>query len=413
MQVASGLVHGSGWRRLESVVFDNVSRSYLGPREHGESQFAYLNRSARPQFQAARRRVDEWFSRLCPGLKGSVLRRLRSGDDQEFDAGFWELYLHELFTQLGYEIACEPRLPNGRKIDFLLRRGGAGVYLEATTAGKSDDQRGADTRRDRIYRGLNQVQTSAFMIGVSIDHAGNSDMPRLATLRAKLQEWLDGLDPDEAQRQWETAGEVPTYRWDDNGGWELTFEAFPNKPELRGQLVERPLGMFFDSTSGGLIKDEDPLRRALKRKQPSRYGSLAWSYVVAVREMPFIPDDTDSHRTNVLFGRNAVQYGDGRDPRWVRLSDGIWRGPGARPRNRRLAAVIFASHLTPWSVDKTELEWWDNPFASLPVPDDMIPDVARRRQLRLGESGEGRLLAIEPVRTPGSVLRHRRQARRL
>jgi len=36
----------------------------------------------------------------------------------EFDAAFWELYLHELFTRLGYEVACEPTLPNGRKIDF-------------------------------------------------------------------------------------------------------------------------------------------------------------------------------------------------------------------------------------------------------------------------------------------------------
>jgi hypothetical protein len=399
-----GLVHGGGWSRLESVVFDNVTRSYLGPREHGESQFAYLNRSARPQFEAARRRVDEWFSRLCVGLKPGVLQRLRNSNDQEFDASFWELYLHELFIRLGYEIDCEPVLPNGRKIDFLLRRGRSVIYLEATTAGKSDDRRGADARRDRIYRELNQIRTSAFMIGVNIEHAGSGDIPRLAMLRGRLQGWLDGLDADGAQRQWEAEGEVPTYRWEDDSGWELTFEAFPNKPELRSQPVERPLGMFFDSTVDGVIRDEDPLTRALKRKQPSRYGSLAWPYVVAVREIPFIPDDTESHRTNVLFGRSAVQYGDGYDPRWVRLGDGIWRGPSARPRNRRLAAVLFASHLTPWSIDSSELEWWDNPFANLPVPEDMIPAVARRRQLRMSESGEGRLIETEPIRTPGSVL---------
>jgi hypothetical protein len=241
------------------------------------------------------------------------------------------------------------------------------------------------------------------MMGISVDRAGNGDMPRLATLRAELQGWLAGLDPGEAQRQWETHGDWPAYRWSDDRGWELTFEAFPNKPELRGRPVERPLGMFFDGTAGGLIKDEDPLRRALKRKQPSRYGDLTWPYVVAVGETPFAPDDTESHRTNVLFGHSAVKYGGGRDPHWVRVEDGIWRGPGARPRNRRLAAVLFTSHLTPWSIDKAELEWWDNPFANLPVPDDMIPDVARRRQLSISEAGEGRLLVAEPARTPGSV----------
>ncbi len=88
----------------------------------------------------------------------------------EFDAAFWELYLHELFTRLGYEVACEPTLPNGRKIDFF------------------------------------------------------------------------------------SAAAMP-----------LSTETFPNKPEFRDQPVERPLGMFFDET-GGVIRDEGPLVRALKRK---------------------------------------------------------------------------------------------------------------------------------------------------
>jgi hypothetical protein len=162
-------------------------RTYQGPREHGESQFAFLDRSGRPPFEAARRRIDDWYSRLCDGLKEGVRQRLRGEDDQHFDAAFWELYLHELFTRLGYEISCEPTLPNGRKIDFLLRRGDAAFYLEATAAGVSDEQRGADARRDRIYRELNQVRTTAFRLGISIDQAGPGDAPRLARLRDDLE----------------------------------------------------------------------------------------------------------------------------------------------------------------------------------------------------------------------------------
>lgn len=123
------------------MVFDSRPRTYQGPREHGESQFVFLDRSGRPPFEAARRRIDDWYSRLCDGLKEGVRQRLRGEDDQHFDVAFWELYLHELFTRLGYEISCEPTLPNGRKIDFLLRRGDAAFYLEATAAGVSDEQR--------------------------------------------------------------------------------------------------------------------------------------------------------------------------------------------------------------------------------------------------------------------------------
>jgi hypothetical protein len=57
------------------------------------------------------------------------------------------------------------------------------------------------------------------------------------------------------------------------------------------------------------------------------------------------------------------------------------------------------------SIDQAELKWWDNPFANFPVPDDMVPDVATRRQLHIGQTGEGRMQTTEPARTPGSVLR--------
>jgi len=384
------------------MMFETGARTYMGPRDHGESQYEFLNRSGRPQFAAARLSIDDWYSRLCDGLKDQVFHRVRSGNDQQFDAAYWELYLHELFLRLGYEISCELALPSNRKIDFLLRRGDAAFYLEATTAGKPDEQRGADARRDRIYRELNKVKTTAFMLGITIDQAGRGDAPRLATLREDLEAWLAGLDPDEIQHQWEVNGEVQSYGWSDDSGWTVTLEAFPNKPEQRDQPIDRPLGMFFEDTMDTM--DEIPLMRALKRKQPSRYGDLSFPYVVAVSETSLTPFDATQHRTNVMFGSARLVYGDDFGPRWVRAGDGIWRGPGAHPRNRRLAAVLFASHLKPWTIDQADLEWWDNPFANHPVPEELLPDVATRRQLVPDHMGDGTIRGTPPARSAGSVL---------
>jgi hypothetical protein len=115
-------------------------------------------------------------------------------------------------------------------------------------------------------------------------------------------------------------------------------------------------------------------------------------------------DDLAPHRANVMFGTLKIEYGGGSGPHWVREGDGVWRSLGARPRNRRLAAVLFASRLTPWTIGQTELEWWDNPFASQPVPAELLPDVATRRQLRPDQTGEINMHATRPARTPGSVL---------
>jgi Phage integrase family len=67
--------------------------------------------------------------------------------------------------------------------------------------------------------------------------------------------------------------------------------------------------------------------------------------------------------------------------------------------------LVLATNLTPWTIDRTRLEWWDNPFASQPVPDQLIPDVIRRRQLLLDNSGIGEFEEVDALRTPGSVLR--------
>ena len=334
-------------------------------------------------------------------MQAGVRARLRSRDDQQFTAGFWELYLHELFIQLGYEVACTSPVGGGRDIDFLLRRGDSAFYLEATIARRSNAERAAATRRNRIYREVNRLETD-FMLGITIDAAGPNDMRNVGQLRRRLQDWLGTLDPDEAEEQWNTRGEGPTFAWTDDSGWSLVFEAFPSQPAYRGQRAQRPLGMIMDET-GGLIDDERPLRRALTGKAPSRYGELALPYVVAIAEEPFSSFDERWHRTNVLYGHDAIAFGDGRPPRPVRQPDGIWRGPGASPRNRRLAAVLFTSDLTPWTVDRSILEWWDNPVASQPVPEDAVPEVVRRCQLRL-DNGVGEIAQLEPVQTPGSVL---------
>jgi hypothetical protein len=361
------------------AIFDGLHRSYVGPADHGEPHWHFLNRSARLEFDEARRRIESWYSKLCPALQRGVRQRLQSGDNQDFAAGLWELYLHELFRRLGYEITCEAPTPNGRNIDFLLRRGATAFYLEATIARKSQAEQAAEARRNRIYRELDKLQSPNFMLGIEIESAGTNELGNVGVLRRKLADWLATLDPDEVEQQWAETGEIPTLSCSDGSAWTLVFEAFPNKPEYRGRPAERPLGVFMDKPIG-LIDDEGRLRRALRRKRPSEYGDLALPFVVAISEEPF---DADAwHWENVLFGHTAVQYGPGQPTRSIRMSDGFWRGPGARPRNRRLAAVLFASNLMPWALHLTRLEWWDNPFASQLVSDELIPDVARRPPTR-------------------------------
>src|SRR5258708_18446457 len=131
----------------------------------------------------------------------------------------------------------------------------------------------------------------------------------------------------------------------------------------------------------GRGQGRDPVDACPETQAPEQVRRPALAIRRAVSETLSTLFDPTPHRTNVLFGSLKFMYGDALGPRWVRASDGIWRGPGAHPRNRRLAAVLFASQLTPWTVDQAELEWCDNPFANRPGPDEFLPDVASRRPL--------------------------------
>lgn len=375
-------------------VFEPAERLDLDPARHGESHWSYLNRSARPEFSRARDQMNQWFSGLCDDLQPGVRARLLSGSDHEFASACWELYLHEMFVRLGYDVTCEPILPSGRKIDFLVSLDGRSMYVEATIARSSAAERSADTRRNRVYQELDQVHTNTFMLGIEIEDAGPGDMPSVAILRTRLEKWLAGMDPNAVESDYAATGEFPTLVWE-ACEWKLRFEAYPVKRECRGKRVARPLGTFMDET-GGAIDDEAPLRRALNRKAPRHYGPLDRPYVVAISEYAWEFGDHGWHRRNVLYGREAVAFGDGLPVRSVRQTDGHWRGPGQRPRNRRLAAVLLCAHLYPWQLEKADLEWWDNPFAERSVPEDFVPPIARRHQLIMREN-EGEFVTDEPT----------------
>jgi hypothetical protein len=182
-------------------IFEDVSRTYLGPANHGEPHWTFLNRSARAESRKARERIEDWFEQLCPALQHGVRDLLRSGDNQKFAAGFWELYLHALFGGLGYDVTCASPTGNGRNIDFLMRRENSAFYLEATIARKSAAERAADARRDRIYRELDKLRALNFTLGITIVSAGPHDMKNVGVLRHRLEDWLETLDPASAEPQ--------------------------------------------------------------------------------------------------------------------------------------------------------------------------------------------------------------------
>ena len=88
--------------------------------------------------------------------------RFRSPDDRQHVAAFWELYLHELFTRLGFAVRLHPTLPiETTNPDMLVERDGDSFYVEAVALTDKDVERQSTRRRGQVDDGINERVQSA------------------------------------------------------------------------------------------------------------------------------------------------------------------------------------------------------------------------------------------------------------
>src|SRR5947209_1466108 len=109
-------------------------RDRQGPRGHTESEYAFLDDSAREPIVRIRSVLDDWYGRLPIAARASIRNRFSAAALGHHLGALLELYLHEAFLRLDYELDLDIGREDAahRRPDFLLAQGGAGFYVEAT-----------------------------------------------------------------------------------------------------------------------------------------------------------------------------------------------------------------------------------------------------------------------------------------
>src|SRR5437016_5883053 len=117
-------------------LFDQMDRAETRPKMQNESNFAYMNTSARPGIVAVRNLLETWFDQLPEAARPDVRGRFRSVDDAQHQSAWYELFWHETLRRSGYNLEIHPRL-NGvtTNPDFLAKFCNLPrFYFEATLA---------------------------------------------------------------------------------------------------------------------------------------------------------------------------------------------------------------------------------------------------------------------------------------
>ena len=221
-------------------LYDEGTRTDYGRKRYDESVFDFVNRAADEVWERVRVEEEAWYTALPDAAKAQVRGRFRSkGDDAHFGA-WWELYLHRLFSRLGFEVDVEPTIA-GRDdhLDLVVVRNDERVLVEAVSFSSGIVEEGRNERLEEqvhdTVRGIVSDSSGLFYVFVEFDDVGEQMLSKRFVTR-EVVAWLDSLAPAvdkiHANSDFEDGG-LPVLRLR-RDRWVVKLTAMPVGPEMRG-----------------------------------------------------------------------------------------------------------------------------------------------------------------------------------
>ena len=389
-------------------LFDEKLRNYTKPSRRAETTYSFLDRSSLPEFERVRRMLERWVERLPNKHQQKTVanmrhKRLGSAKDQaQFNAAFFELFLHEFLLGAGGEVIVEP-IVDGLTPDFRVAEelaGGSQVtyVVEATDI---DLERGTELERDwnemSVIDSLNEIISPNYYLYVRT-YGKLETLPRKQYLKQPFEDLLEEAEFEEAL----LISEDPNCGLEDlpgasftHGEWTVVGHLIPVLPEYWGKT-----GPFVGvgPAKGGGIDDIGKTKDRLYQKA-RRYKNVD-NLIIALR------CDHSNHRLNeVLFGRQQFTVYVHNDPtdmaplpesHYSQRLDGFWCN-SVGPQNLNVVGVVAFYGVYPGTLDSTKAIFYSNPYVDKPMPD-------WTKSITHAEYSDGEISVIEGM-PPSTFLR--------
>ena len=278
-------------------LFNDKVRVNLEYAHNQQDTYEFYNNSAIEEFATVRNRLNHWFSKYPDGAKKQLKRDFQSN----FDSAFFELFVHELFSEQGFYLTPHPTVPNSTKNpDFLAKKGELEIYLEAKVAtDESNEERALKVKQNIIYDAINQINCSDYWISVREISFLSNKQAKLGKIRQSLEENISkygallvtGGEDTFSERQEKC---IPYA--DEN--IKIAISLWPCSIKK-----SRPIGSYLGgSYMGGC---EESIRNAIKAKG-YRYGNLDKPYIVCINSLSYKHTRTEDVY-DALFGYQRVK----------------------------------------------------------------------------------------------------------
>jgi len=342
-------------------LFDDIERTFLGPSNQNEFEYDYYNRSARKDIATIRAKLEEWYYLIPDSEKKEIKSRIK----QNFDDVFYELFLYNLFINLGFEITIHPTVPDSNnRPDFLIKKGELEIYVEAKISkGKSNKVEAQERMRNHFYDAINKISSENFMLGIEEIQFISGNQPKTKRIIFEIENRLRLLDPDEIEENIRRNG-IRDYKIDyKDEDIHLLLNPLPVTKSRRGKSNRRAVGVFPVEITYG--SDEESIRESINIKA-KRYGELDKPFIICVNALSnkiTSRDDVDS----AIWGTLSfiIDDKDNLTNIPVHKPDGVFFDRSG-PRRKNLTAVLI-NKIYPHNIPSSEYWLYKNPFSKYQI----------------------------------------------
>ena len=344
------------------LLFDDFERTNTDPAEHGEPLFAFLNGAAGPYWQSVRDLLSDWVAHYPAEERAALISRFRRTDRRGFLGAFWELYLHELFRRLEFDIELHPSIDGvTRHPDFRLRKDEASIYVEAVTIYEPQSRSAEDERLAPVLDAIDRIESSDYVVALNARQIANSPLP-LEQLSGDLRSWIQVV---ETQSLPTSRSEPNTLKWQDRG-WSLIFNAIPRNNGSQTRPGEQRGGLELRR-----VRSDDDARAVRMRLggKTRVYGrNLDAPFLIAFTS--YRPGHSPEAVLAGLFGpresRRDLIATSASQTAPINRGEGFWlTSRGLRYQDA--SAVLTAFDLMPWTVAQTQPWLIENPWSARPL----------------------------------------------
>ena len=341
-------------------LFDDIDRTFKGPANHNENTFDYYQRCVRKDISIIRNKLNEWFQD-CPD---SEKKELKNSFKKSFDDCFFELFLFQLFQNLGFKIIVHPNLKNSSKRpDFLVSRDNLELYVEAKIVkDKSKKEEGLERKINKFYDDFSRIKIKGFLLCIDEFVVKTKQQPNSKAALRHIENELKNIDPEKLIKDFENNGfdRIPIIKFEDED-LKITVKPMPVIPSAGTKENKRPIGIYPGEIFWG--GGEESMRESINFKA-KKYGELDKPFIVCINSLNFKTSGKIDIE-DAIWGSQAISWSedpDNRDEHWIRKRDGIFLDKKG-PRLKNLSGV-FVTKLYPHNIPSAEYWIFENPFST-------------------------------------------------